>query len=95
MEEERDLEEEEEEEDLNQREVPQTKHHRHHDVLNAENLKEKLVDIDIGKQMSPRYDLFCSTDFFFSDLTSDQQSFTSNCFWRLSAASSQDLPDLD
>lgn len=94
MEEERELDNEEEEE-LNEREMPHTKHHRHHDVLNAENLKEKLVDIDIGKQMSPRYDLFSSTDFFFSDLTSDQQSFTSNCFWRLTTPSLEDLPDLD
>ncbi len=99
MEEERDMqgdeEENEEEEELNEREIQHTKHHRHHDQLNAENLKEKLVDIDIGKQMSPRYDLFSSTDFFFPDVSADQQEFTSNSFWRISAPISSDLPDLD
>jgi len=99
VEEERDMqgdeEENEEEEELNEREIQHTKHHRHHDQLNAENLKEKLVDIDIGKQMSPRYDLFSSTDFFFPDVSADQQEFTSNSFWRISAPISSDLPDLD
>lgn len=98
MEEERDMqedEEEKEEEELNEREIQHTKHHRHHDQLNAENLKGKLVDIDIGKQVSPRYDLFSSTDFFFPDIAADQQAFTSNSFWRISASTCTDLPDLD
>ena len=80
---------------MNDREPPQTKHHRHHDVLNAENLKEKLVDIDIGKQVSPSYDLFSSTEFFFPDLSAEQQQFSSNCYWQLSSYIHTELPDLD
>ena len=84
-----------EEDDMNDREQLQTKHHRHHDVLNAENLKEKLVDIDIGKQMSPRYDLFSSIDFSCSDLSSGQHDFTSNAYWQISPSVPTELPDLD
>ena len=86
----------EDDDDLNDREVPTTKHHRHHDVLNAENLTEKLVDMDIGRQMSPRYDLFSSVDFSnIGDLTHEMQGYNANSFWKVPPTPPADLPDLD
>lgn len=82
--------------DLNDREVPATKHHRHHDVLMPDSITDRLADMEIERQLSPHSDLFASVEFStVSDSPTELQPYTANSYWKLSTSDPSDLPDLD